>query len=89
MFREFFAGKVVDVERGTTAGFARGRARIEGADDSLELSFQNEHLIAQSGEKVHVTTPDLIMVLDHESGEPITTAERTRSGRCSNNSATT
>ncbi len=71
--REFFAGKVVDVERGTTAGFARGRARIEGADGSLELSFQNEHLIAQSDGKVHVTTPDLIMVLDHESGEPITT----------------
>lgn len=71
--REFFSGKVVDVERGTTAGFARGRARIDGADSSLDLAFQNEHLIARSGDEVFVTTPDLIIVLDAESGEPITT----------------
>lgn len=77
--REFFAGKVVDVERGTTAGFARGRARIEPergthADASaLTLSFQNEHLIARNEHEVFVTTPDLIIVLDAENGEPITT----------------
>lgn len=71
--REFFAGKVVDVERATTTGFARGRARIDGADGSLTLSFQNEHLMAEAGGEVLVTTPDLIIVLDHESGEPITT----------------
>jgi DUF917 family protein len=71
--REFFAGKVVDVERGTTSGFARGRARIEGPDSTLTLSFQNEHLLAQAGDDVVVTTPDLIIVLDAELGEPITT----------------
>ncbi|MFF1634258.1 DUF917 domain-containing protein [Leifsonia sp. NPDC058248] len=71
--REFFAGKVVDVERGTTAGFARGRARIENALSTLTLSFQNEHLIAEADGQVLVTTPDLIIVLDHDSGEPITT----------------
>lgn len=70
---ELFAGKVVDVERATTKGFARGSARIEGADDTLTLSFQNEHLIAQTQQRVLATTPDLIMVLDHDSGEPITT----------------
>ena len=71
--REFFGGKVVDVERGTTAGFARGRARIEGEGGTLTLSFQNEHLIARTEDEVFVTTPDLIIVLDAESGEPITT----------------
>ena len=73
--REFFSGKVVDVERATTTGFARGRARIEavGDVDALELSFQNEHLIAQSGDETFATTPDLIIVLDAENGEPITT----------------
>ena len=70
---EIFAGKVMDVERGTTKGFARGSARIEDADSTLRLSFQNEHLIAQTADRVLATTPDLIMVLDHESGEPITT----------------
>lgn len=75
--RELFGGKVVDVQRGTTAGFARGRARIEagsGAEASaLELNFQNEHLVARTDTKVLVTAPDLIMVVDHDSGEPITT----------------
>lgn len=71
--REWFAGKVVDVERATTTGFARGRARIEASDTSLELSFQNEHLVARRDGEVITTTPDLIMVVDHDSGEPITT----------------
>lgn len=71
--RELFAGKVVDVARATTTGFARGGARIEGEAGTLALSFQNEHLVAQLDERVLVTTPDLIIVLEHDSGEPITT----------------
>ena len=71
--REVFAGKVVDVERATTTGFARGRARIDGAAGTLTLEFQNEHLLARAGDDVVVTTPDLIMVLEHDSGEAITT----------------
>lgn len=71
--RELFAGKVVDIERATTTGFARGRARIEGDGGALELSFQNEHLLAQADGAVLATTPDLIIVLEHDAGEPITT----------------
>ena len=71
--RELFAGKVVDVQRATTTGFARGRARIEDAGAALTLSFQNEHLVAEADGRTLVTTPDLIIVLEHDSGEPITT----------------
>lgn len=71
--RELFAGKVVDVQRGTTSGFARGRARVAGGDAELVLSFQNEHLIAEVDGAAVATTPDLIIVLEHDSGEPITT----------------
>lgn len=71
--RELFAGKVVDVARATTAGFARGGARVEGEQGTLSLSFQNEHLVAQLDGQVLVTTPDLIIVLEHDTGEPITT----------------
>ncbi|MEN5074178.1 DUF917 domain-containing protein [Isoptericola cucumis] len=71
--RELFAGKVVDVERATTTGFARGRARIEGAGGDLVLEFQNEHLLARHDDRVLVTTPDLIIVLEHDTGEAITT----------------
>ncbi|WP_308010984.1 DUF917 domain-containing protein [Streptomyces sp. AC495_CC817] len=72
--RELFDGKVVDVQRATTTGFARGRARIDAEGGvSLTLQFQNEHLVAERDGEVLATTPDLIMVLDAESGEPITT----------------
>jgi DUF917 family protein len=71
--REIFSGKVVDVQRATTSGFARGRARIESSTAALELAFQNEHLVAELDGRALVTTPDLIIVLEHDSGEPITT----------------
>ncbi|MFF5793861.1 DUF917 domain-containing protein [Paeniglutamicibacter sp. NPDC012692] len=75
--RELFAGKVSDVERRTTDGFAKGRAVISplGADDGeeLEIVFQNENLVARRDGIVLAIVPDLICVLDAESGEPITT----------------
>jgi DUF917 family protein len=74
-----FTGKVADVARRTETGFARGDARIEGvADDTgsvLELRFQNEHLVAVRDGEIVASVPDLIIVLDAETGEPITTEE--------------
>ena len=75
--RMLHVGKVVDVQRRTTTGFARGDATIDGLDASLGrvlvLRFQNEHLVAEIDGTAVATTPDLIIVLDTESGEPITT----------------
>ncbi|UXW84976.1 DUF917 domain-containing protein [Microbacterium azadirachtae] len=72
--RELFDGKVVDVQRATTTGFARGRARIEGEGGTvLTLQFQNEHLVAEADGRILATTPDLIMVVEGETGEPVTT----------------
>lgn len=70
-------GRVVDVERRTEGGFARGTARIEGVDAdagrTLTLRFQNEFLLAEEGGRLRASTPDLICLLDLETGEPITT----------------
>jgi DUF917 family protein len=67
-------GKVVDVHRATTGGFARGTATIAGpAGKELRLSFQNEYLLAARGDEVVATTPDLICVLETDTGEPVTT----------------
>ena len=41
----------------------------------LELRFQNEHLVALRDGEIVVSVPDLIIVLDAESGEPITTED--------------
>ena len=72
-------GKVADVERRTATGFARGEAAIAGTGAyegrTLRVAFQNEFLLARDGEEALVSTPDLITILDAETGEPITTEE--------------
>jgi DUF917 family protein len=70
-----FEGKIVDVFRRTTEGFAKGNARIESNNGSgqLEISFQNEHLIALHNGQIRGIVPDLICVLDAETARPITT----------------
>jgi DUF917 family protein len=78
------AGKVVDVERRTTAGFVRGHVTIEGlgaaAGRTLRLEIQNENLVAIEGDVVHAMVPDIITVIDTETGSAIQT-ERVRYGQ--------
>jgi uncharacterized protein len=75
--RLLFTGKVVDVRRRTTGGFARGTARLAGTggDDgrTMELDFQNEHLVARRDGHVVASVPDLVCVLETDTGEPVTT----------------
>lgn len=72
-----FKGKIGDVERRTEGGFAKGDAFMAGVDEyagqKLQLSFQNEHLAVRIDDQFVVTVPDLIAVLDIDTGEPITT----------------
>ena len=72
-----FRGKITDVDRRVVTGFARGGATMAGIGDfegkELLLLFQNEHLVAQIDGEFAATTPDLIAVLDSETGRPITT----------------
>ncbi len=75
-----FKGKLVDIFRRTTGGFARGEGLFHGLDEyegeTLRIKFQNENLIAMRNEKkVVATVPDLISVLDLETGIAITTEE--------------
>lgn len=72
-----FTGKVVDVDRRTTEGFLRGTAGVEGLDDhsgqQLQLEFQNEFAIASIDGIPQVTVPEIICVMDAESGEAVGT----------------
>ena len=71
-----FEGKVVDLLRETTRGWAIGRVIFEGIGASkgqLEVRFQNEFLVAQQGDRMLAMVPDLICILDQENAEPITT----------------
>lgn len=74
---ELFTGKTVDISRRTESGFTKGQATFDGIDDYRErrmtLGFQNEHLVALENGQPLATTPDLLAVLDKETGMPITT----------------
>jgi DUF917 family protein len=80
--RVLFEGKIVDVERRTSEGFAKGHATVQSApgEPELTITFQNENLVAVLGEQTLAVVPDLICVLDAENAEPITT-ERLRYGQ--------
>jgi len=76
---QLFCGKAVDIRRKIQDGFTRGEAVFEGIkedkDKKLRLFFQNEHLLAIDDDTKQplAITPDLIAVLDMETGAPITT----------------
>lgn len=84
---ELFRGKVADINRKTESGFAKGVATFEGINEykgkTLEVRFQNEHLLAQTtDQRLLCVTPDLIAVLDAETGLPITTEGIRYGARC-------
>jgi DUF917 family protein len=70
-------GKLVELDRRTTGGFARGSAHFQGIDDDqgreLTVRFQNEYLIALEGATPRAMTPDLIAILDQETARPVMT----------------
>jgi len=72
-----FRGKITDVDRRVEGGWNRGDAKMEGIGtfegQQLQLDFQNEHLAVRVNGEFKATVPDLIAVLDGETGEPITT----------------
>jgi len=71
-------GKIVDVQRDTSAGFARGSITILMRDQTtLMVSFQNE-LLQVTGDLSSATifeVPDLLTLLDVDTGTPIATEE--------------
>lgn len=83
---KLFQGKVTDIDRKTQDGFAKGTASIEGLGSNTgktcKLHFQNEHLLAEVDGQVVCITPDLIAVLDAETGMPITTEGLRYGARC-------
>lgn len=76
-----FEGRVHDVDRRTEGGFARGTCTLSGLGPdegaSITLEFQNEFLIARRPDDGAplAMTPDLICLLDLETGQPITTEQ--------------
>lgn len=71
------AGKVVDVARRTEGGFVRGSVTVAGtgADRGRlqRIELQNENLVVLEDGEVLVSVPDLITIVDAETGHAIST----------------
>jgi uncharacterized protein len=88
--RLIFTGKIVDVKRYNTRGFAIGYTIVDGLDDfahdTMKVSFQNEYLLAETDDegKRHraAVTPDIISIHDMETLLPITTDSLRYGQRC-------
>ena len=69
-----FEGKIIDVNRQITGGWAKGHFEVQGTGETLRVDFQNEFLIARTlSGRVLCSVPDLIMCVDSQTGDPITT----------------
>ncbi len=77
-------GTVMDVNRRTTGGFARGTVTIDGtgADSgrTVVIHVQNENLLAEEDGEALAIVPDLITIADASTGDAIPT-ERVRYGQ--------
>ena len=72
-------GKISEIKRRTDAGFVRGSVTISGTgidvDREVRIEIQNENLIATENGRVLASVPDLISVLDTQTGSAIATEE--------------
>lgn len=70
-------GKITDVRRHLRGGFNIGEVRIQGVDahagETAVIALQNEFLAFTRGGVTEVCVPDLIVLLDLDTGHAITT----------------
>jgi DUF917 family protein len=73
----FFTGKITDIRRELIGGFARGHAILAGTDQWAgsegRIAIQNENLVLWIDGEAVITVPDLIINLELDTGEPLTT----------------
>ncbi len=70
-----FDGKIIDLRRETTGGFSMGHCELAALDGSarrMTVLFQNENLVARVDGKTVAVVPDLICIVDRETGRPVT-----------------
>lgn len=69
-------GMICEVDSRVENGFLWGSCLIaKEQTHPVRLEYQNEFLFATQGEEVLGTTPDILMLLEEESGLPVTSAD--------------
>ena len=75
--RRVFNGKITDLKRHLRGGFVVGDMELAGFDDcagqTANVAIQNEFLVFRRDGVIEICVPDLIVLLDVDTGYPITT----------------
>jgi DUF917 family protein len=70
-------GKISDLERRTEGGFAHGTVTVTGTGSdrgrTQRIDIQNENLLVTEDGRVRAMVPDLITIVDDETGHAIST----------------
>lgn len=66
------SGVISDIDQVIQDGFLTGSFTVTGGDALMRVYYQNEYLMLYKGGKAVVSTPDIIIPLEQESGLPIT-----------------
>lgn len=78
-----FRGTVSTCDWETRDGFTFGNVGISGSGDfdgdTYRIWLKNENMIGKLNDEVHATIPDLICLIDTETGEPVTNPNYYRS----------
>lgn len=64
-------GTVTDIKQEIKDGFLKGTVTIEGSKNII-IEYQNEYLLARIDGQVKAMTPDIIAILDSQTGTAIT-----------------
>lgn len=65
------SGKIFDIDRSNSNNSQNGSVVIQDKNGRLELLFKNEYLLAKLNGKIIATTPDILMLLEKETGIPV------------------
>jgi DUF917 family protein len=65
-------GIITDVTQEIQQGFLQGSVKITSDQRVVEVMYQNEFLLAQEGEIVLATTPDILTIVERDTGTPLT-----------------
>jgi uncharacterized protein len=65
-------GRLIDIDQEVKDGFLQGSATLLTNDEKIRLFYQNEYLLAKNDSEILGSTPDLLVLLDENSGTPLT-----------------
>lgn len=65
------SGTITDIDMQISNGFLNGKVVIRNKNDTIDVAFQNEYLVAKCNGKIEATTPDILTILEQETGAPV------------------